>query len=127
MGYFSNGTEGDMYEENWCERCLHKSEGEGCAVMLAHLVFNYEQHKDDDLKNVLDTLIPSEGAFNAECAMYMKSEPVFVIFDGPPSHESGRFIEVENEQGESLGPQQTGADWKERSDGNWTLGPFWPR
>ena len=25
-----------------------------------------------------------------------------ILFDGPPSHESGRFIEVENENGESI-------------------------
>ncbi len=25
-----------------------------------------------------------------------------ILFDGPPSHESGRFIEVENEKGESI-------------------------
>ena len=25
-----------------------------------------------------------------------------ILFDGPPSHESGRFVEVENEKGESI-------------------------
>ncbi len=25
-----------------------------------------------------------------------------ILFDGPPSHESGHFIEVENEKGESI-------------------------
>ena len=25
-----------------------------------------------------------------------------ILFDGPPSHESGRFIEVENEKGEGI-------------------------
>lgn len=47
-------------------------------------------------------------------------EELFVIFDGPPSHESGRFIEVENAQGASVG----GIDWKQRGDGLWSLGPF---
>lgn len=47
-------------------------------------------------------------------------EPVFIVFDGPPSAQSGRFIEVENTHGASV---QAGG-WKERADGLWQLGPF---
>lgn len=32
----------------------------------------------------------------------MKGGNVNIIFDGPPSHESGRFVEIENDQGESV-------------------------
>ena len=32
----------------------------------------------------------------------MKPKEIRVIFDGPPAHESGRFIEVENENGHSI-------------------------
>lgn len=39
-----------------------------------------------------------------------------IVFDGPPSHESGRFIEVENELGQSI----SFGKWVERSDG-WVL------
>ncbi len=49
------------------------------------------------------------------------NEPVFVIFDGPPSHESGRFVEVETEDRRSV----RAGEWKERPDGYWTLGPFY--
>lgn len=31
-----------------------------------------------------------------------EAEAVQIRFDGPPSHESGRFVEVENEKGESI-------------------------
>lgn len=48
----------------------------------------------------------------------------YVVFDGPPSHESGRFIEVEDGHGHGLGPSQCGADWRQREDGYWELGPF---
>ncbi len=37
-----------------------------------------------------------------------------IRFDGPPSHESGRFIEVENENGRSIKVGewvQDGSDW----------------
>jgi hypothetical protein len=40
-----------------------------------------------------------------------------IIFDGPPSHESGRFVEVENDAGESI----KAGEWSERPDGLWVL------
>ncbi len=49
-------------------------------------------------------------------------EGLYVIFDGPPSHESGRFIELEDEAGKGVGPE--GCDWRQREDGLWSLGPF---
>ena len=47
-------------------------------------------------------------------------EDLFIIFDGPPSHESGRFVEVENSAGQSV----SAGGWTERSAGLWSLGPF---
>lgn len=44
----------------------------------------------------------------------------YVIFDGPPGPEAGRFIEVETSSGESV---RVG-EWTRRSDGLWALGPF---
>jgi len=40
-----------------------------------------------------------------------------IVFDGPPSHESGRFVEVENEKRESI----NFGEWVERDDGYWVL------
>ncbi len=51
-----------------------------------------------------------------------KPEGQYVVFDGPPSHESGRFVEVENQDGQSVGLGEK--TWKERADGLWELGPF---
>lgn len=45
------------------------------------------------------------------------SEYIDIVFDGPPSHESGRFVEVENDQGRSI---KFGV-WVERDDGFWAL------
>jgi len=36
MAYFSNGTEGDMYQERWCHRCAHWSDEAGCPVWFLH-------------------------------------------------------------------------------------------
>ena len=41
-------------------------------------------------------------------------QKIRIVFDGPPSHESGRFIEVENEHGEGMslgGWKQEGEFW----------------
>lgn len=40
-----------------------------------------------------------------------------IVFDGPPAHESGRFVEVENAQGASVRVGQ----WVHRPDGYWAL------
>jgi len=42
---------------------------------------------------------------------------VDVVFDGPPSHESGRFVEVENSEGVSI----NFGKWVHRPDGYWAL------
>ena len=43
-------------------------------------------------------------------------EPVQIVFDGPPSHHAGRFVEVE-QGGKSI----KFGEWKEREDGFWVL------
>jgi hypothetical protein len=44
-------------------------------------------------------------------------EHIDIVFDGPPSHESGRFIEVENSQRHSI----KFGEWVHRDDGYWVL------
>ena len=44
-------------------------------------------------------------------------QAINIIFDGPPSHESGRFVEVETDSGESINV----GEWIERKDGYWAL------
>jgi hypothetical protein len=62
-----------------------------------------------DLRIVLDAL--------REARTYLD-----VVFDGPPSHESGRFVEVENLEGFSVGV----GEWIDRGNGYWALRlPVW--
>lgn len=42
---------------------------------------------------------------------------VDVVFDGPPGPDPGRFVEVEDEAGQSVDV----GEWVERSDGYWAL------
>lgn len=36
---------------------------------------------------------------------------IHIVFDGPPGPQPGRFVEVENERGESIAPGR----WEQRS------------
>ena len=47
----------------------------------------------------------------------MKIETIQIVFSGPPSHDSGRFVEVEDMEGRSLSI----GTWVERNDGCWAL------
>lgn len=42
---------------------------------------------------------------------------VYVIFDGPPGPEAGRFVEVEDADGNSI----RAGEWADRGDGYWSL------
>jgi hypothetical protein len=66
MGYFSNGTEGMMYEEMYCQHCIHN---EGCPVWGLHFEYNYT--KNEEMRSILDYLIPRlKDGGNAQCSMY---------------------------------------------------------
>lgn len=46
-----------------------------------------------------------------------KNVPINIVFDGPPGPESGRFVEVETDDGASI----LCGEWIERLDGFWAL------
>ena len=87
MGYFANGTEGTMFEEAWCSRCVHSDiSGDReigvdppCPIWMAHSLFSYELcNSKGKAKQILDMLIPTEmrsasdghGYRHNECAMF---------------------------------------------------------
>jgi len=45
------------------------------------------------------------------------ADHIDIVFDGPPGHQSGRFVEVENDKGKSI---ELGT-WVKRDDGFWAL------
>ena len=47
----------------------------------------------------------------------MKPNHIDIVFDGPPSHQSGRFVEVENAHGHGM----AFGTWVLRTDGFWVL------
>ena len=44
-------------------------------------------------------------------------QAINIIFDGPPTHESEKFVEVETDDGKSI----NAGEWVEREDGLWAL------
>lgn len=88
MAYFSNGTEGSLYEQDYCSKCVHRNGADGksgCAVWLAHLLFNYDLcNSETPGKTILDMLIPvREDGFAGECAMFHEGEAVTDTTDIP--------------------------------------------
>ena len=61
---------------------------------------------------VADALHAAYEAERAACPMELH-----FVCDGPPSHESGRFVELEDGHGRGLGI----GDWRKRDDGLWAL------
>ncbi len=68
MGYFANGTEGEMYEARYCSRCIHYEDG-ACPVLVLHYLHNYEEANNPD--SFLHILIPrSADSENEQCALF---------------------------------------------------------
>ena len=86
MAYFANGSEGDYYEEEWCQRCVHYGgeTGVACPVLVLHCIWNYDACNGDQpdaspdaavKHTALNTLWPRDGIDNGRCAMfYEKTE-----------------------------------------------------
>lgn len=70
MGYFANGSEGDMYRAQWCDRCVHDDAVVGCPVWNLHLLYNYDQLKKTSTHEALGMFIPEESATNGRCVMF---------------------------------------------------------
>ena len=70
MAYFSNGTEGMRYEEQWCDRCVHQEPG--CMVWMLHMMHNYEECGNK--RSMLHELIPRRlDGFAGECTMFYEA------------------------------------------------------
>ena len=69
----------------------------------------------DLMKGILDNVHAaiSSGLEKAKTS----TSAINIIFDGPPGPEAGRFVEVENDAGESISI----GEWSEREDGFWSL------
>ncbi len=80
MAYFANGSEGDMYQVEFCEDCQHwppDPKDGGCNVWLVHFMYAYEVHgKNKEAQEILDYLIPMKegGVYADQCSMFLPIE-----------------------------------------------------
>ena len=84
MGYFSNGTEGECYQAQYCFRCTHwpPDPNDGmCAVWLAHQLRNYEDC--NNAESPLHVLIPRTKLGNGECRMFIPAPSMGLPFGKP--------------------------------------------
>lgn len=77
MGYFSNGTEGELYRERWCERCVHDGNHDDdpfCPIWNLHLEHAYTHHDHPLVAPILNELIPraEDGLSNKQCSMFVE-------------------------------------------------------
>jgi len=88
MGHFSNGTEGLLFEEQFCQHCIHSDFREGknigdadnppCPVWFAHECYCYEEcNSKSNAKAILDMLITPGTDGDNECRMFA-AKPGFV-------------------------------------------------
>lgn len=69
MGYFPNGTAGMLYQEQYCDRCIHDDQND-CPIWNAHLMFNGK----DTHEGILEMFIPrDERGENQECRFFQLS------------------------------------------------------
>lgn len=59
-----------MYEAEYCRRCVHSEDEGGCAVLLAHMLHNYDECNNPD--SILHLLIPriKQPPWNEQCRMF---------------------------------------------------------
>jgi hypothetical protein len=77
MGYFSNGTEAEIYENEYCRKCVHYYKDDGidpCAIMAAHVFYQDVDCWRDCAEEILDMLIPREGAHNGQCTLFYEEK-----------------------------------------------------
>jgi hypothetical protein len=74
LGYFPNGTSGEMYQAKYCFHCVHMLPEYGCPCDTAHLLWNYDECNKDD--SILHKMIPIDNkkGFNKKCTFFFKSE-----------------------------------------------------
>lgn len=99
MGYFANGTEGMIFEENVCSGCVHGQDVDApCPIWNLHNLWNYDQFPEHEKtpegkaaaetkREALDTFIVETGGeySDQECKMFHPvrevSEPEFRTHD----------------------------------------------
>lgn len=60
MAYFSNGTEGEVLDDQ-CSECIHENPEAGCPIAFVHQIFNYDQIGNENLEKAMLMLVDKNG------------------------------------------------------------------
>lgn len=74
------------------------------------------RRRNEELRESCRVAFQIERSLTSQLASE-RNRVVDVVFDGPPSHESGRFVEVEDENGCGVAV----GEWIDRGNGYWAL------
>lgn len=72
MAYFSNGSEGEVFDDQ-CARC--KFGQKPCPISAVQMLYNYDACNVPVARKILDSLVANSG----ECAMFKMSPATFAI------------------------------------------------
>jgi len=72
MAYFSNGTEGMVFDEQ-CSKCKYGDKP--CPIAFAQMNYNYESANNDVATKILNTLVKDDGT----CEMWKTFKTDFAI------------------------------------------------
>lgn len=102
MGYFANGTEAEIFQDEFCEGCAHwkldeESDSHGCPVFDAHFLFqrdqlNSEGKKEGPVAGILSLLIAEKDGLRNECQMFHPVNMVPTRRYEPPTPEAYRML-----------------------------------
>lgn len=92
MGYFSNGTEGEIYYAKYCSGCRHDDGDEKlCPIWTMHLIHN----GDDDMSDTLGMFIPVDDRTgeNKRCLFFStQDDSIDVIPPEPKRNDCGQLV-----------------------------------
>lgn len=103
MGYFSNGTEGEMFEARYCANCIHRPttpEALPCPVWHLHMLWNYDAvgaYGDKTKRTALETFITrGEDGRNQQCRMFVPIASILDLVDTSPKVDEGKHVKIIN-------------------------------
>lgn len=99
MGYFPNGTSGDIYYEMYCSKCVHEDterEAAMCPIWLWHMVDNYKECNNE--KSYLHKVIPrsKDDLDNEQCVMFLERSSSIADQALPPPSTAARVKSMEH-------------------------------
>lgn len=105
MGYFSNGSEGESYQEEYCNRCLHDNYEKGlyCPIWNLHLRDNYDEcNKPESYLHALIPRVREEKYLdNGRCRMFVDRGLLSNLQIEKYEHETLKAPEVSSTDGKS--------------------------